>query len=119
MWKLWRAARLHPEPAADDKTAVRVSVRMPDGERLIRRFDGELDVEEIYAFVDCWDILRDGAESKEASKPTDFKHEYSFRLVSPVPRVVYDIKDSGSLRERLGRSANLMVETVDADEENE
>ena len=119
MWKLWRAARLQAEPAPDDKNAVRVSVRMPDGERLIRRFDGELDVEEIYAFVDCWDILKNGAESKEASQPMAYKHEYAFRLVSPVPRVVYDLKGSGSIRERVGRSANLMVETIDVEEENE
>jgi FAS-associated factor 2 len=50
---------------------------------------------------------------KEASEPKDFMHEYTFRLVSPMPRVEYDLEGSGSIRERLGRNATLHVEAID------
>jgi FAS-associated factor 2 len=111
-WKLWRASRMRPTPAAGSKDAVNVRIKLPGGGMEVQRFDGGLDVEEIYAFVECKDIL-DTAMSKEASEPKDFMHEYTFRLVSPMPRVEYDLEDSGSIRERLGRNATLHVEAID------
>jgi FAS-associated factor 2 len=115
-WKLWRAAHIKPEPPASDKNATRVSLRLPDGQRLIRRFDGTSTVEEIYAFVECWEILKAEAENKEAIKPEKFKHQYGFRLVSPMPRIVYDVKETDSISSVIGRSSNLIVETIDEEE---
>jgi FAS-associated factor 2 len=103
---------MHPTPPAGSRDAVNVRIKLPGGGMEVRRFDGGLDVEEIYAFVECKDIL-DSAISKEASEPKDFKHEYPFRLVSPIPRVEYDLETSGSIRERVGRNATLHVETID------
>lgn len=119
-WKYWRAARITPEPSANDKTAIRVSLRLPNGERIVRRFPGEVSVEEIYALVECWECLKEDSISKEAQKPEGFQHVYNFNLVSPMPRVVYDWKDQQSISSKIGRSANLIVEKlVDEDDEDE
>jgi len=37
--------------------------------------------------------------------------------VSPMPRTLYESTNLGTAREVIGRSANLIVETIDEDEE--
>jgi FAS-associated factor 2 len=129
-WRRWRAARLAAsEPseaavaAAQEKGApvVRVSIRMPGGERVVRRFEAGVPVEEVYALVECWPLLSDAtlSPSKEARRPEGYEHANAFRLVSPIPRVVLDVEDAGSIGERIGRSANLIVETAADDEEDD
>jgi FAS-associated factor 2 len=126
-WRRWRAARLAgSEPGGDvaekGRPAVRVSIRMPGGERVVRRFEAGLPVEEVYALVECWPLLSDPSQSlgKEARRPEGYEHVYAFRLVSPMPRVVLAVEDAGSIGERIGRSANLIVEAaVDEDEDEE
>jgi FAS-associated factor 2 len=60
---------------------------------------------------------------KEATEPVDYDHVYKFRLVSPMPREVYDLETQGSIRDRIGRSGNLIVENIvaedDSDEDDE
>lgn len=116
-WKLWRAARILPEPKVDDTTAVRLSIRLVDGERAVRRFVGTASVEEIYAYVECFDLVKQGQPSKEAVKPEGFVHKYGFNLVSPMPRTVYESTNPKALREVLGRSANLIMETIEDEDE--
>lgn len=112
-WRRWRASRIAPEPA-DGKDAVRISLRMPDGERIVRRFDISMGVEEVYAFVECYGVEGDG----HGKEPHGFKHEYGFRLVSPMPREVFDVADRATIGGRLGRSANLIVERLDGGDED-
>ncbi|KAI9726511.1 MAG: hypothetical protein M1828_001333 [Chrysothrix sp. TS-e1954] len=116
-WKRWRASRLEAEPE-NAKEGVRVSIRLPDGTRVIRRFVESLNLEEVYAFVECYDeIIGKSSEQQrpvDSTKPKDFDHAYRFRLVSPMPREVYDLEgQSGTIRERIGRSGNLIVEKAD------
>ncbi|KAK4976565.1 UBX domain-containing protein 10 [Elasticomyces elasticus] len=120
-WKRWRIQSLPAEPGPDTKDAVRISVRLPDGERIIRRFGSDADIEQLYAFVECHDILQAESESeiseKEARPPEKYEHVYAFQLVSPMPREVYEVAKGGTIRERVGRSGNLIVERlVDEDE---
>lgn len=120
-WRRWRAQSVPGEPGAEVKDAVRISLRLPSGERVIRKFQPEADLEELYAFVECHDLLKDNAElsEKEVQEPADYDHEYKFQLVSPMPREVYDLGKGGSIRERIGRSGNLIVEKTVPDEEDE
>ena len=121
-WRKWRAQSISAEPSADAKDVVRISVRMPSGERVVRRFAGAAEVEELYAFVDCHEILQDeeALSEKEVQRPSGYEHEFGFQLVSPMPREVYDLEKGGSLKTRIGRSGNLIVEkTVLEDEEDE
>ncbi|EER26789.1 UBX-domain containing protein [Coccidioides posadasii C735 delta SOWgp] len=123
-WKRWRAQSIPAEPPVTDKEAVRISLRLTSGERVVRRFDGHADIEELYAFVECYDILN--PESKESAssavevtEPEGFEHKYGFRLVSPMPRIVYELAAGGSIKQRIGRGGNLLVETIDDDDSSE
>ena len=120
-WKRWRARSILAEPGQDVKDVARVSIRLTSGERIIRRFAGNAEMEELYAFVECFDALRAGEDLSAATEPTEptgHKHSYKFCLVSPMPRTVYDIESGGTVVGRLGRSGNLIVEPInDEDEE--
>jgi FAS-associated factor 2 len=122
-WRRWRVQSVPDEPGAEVKEVVRVSVRLPSGERVVRKFAAEAELEELYAFVECYDLLGEDAvmEEKEVQEPEGYEHVYKFQLVSPMPREVYDLNKTGSLRERIGRSGNLIVERVvgEDDEEDE
>ncbi|PWY84089.1 UBX domain protein [Aspergillus eucalypticola CBS 122712] len=121
-WKQWRAQTIPEEPGPDVKDAVRISIRLPSGERVIRKFAPDASLDELYAFVECYDILKEPTEkAAEAVKPEGFEHQYGFRLVSPMPRVVYEVEAGGSVRDKIGRGGNLLVEPIDdgSDEESE
>ncbi|KAK3627137.1 UBX domain-containing protein 10 [Elasticomyces elasticus] len=129
-WRRWRARGIAAEPGTEVKDAVRISLRMVDGERVVRRFAADAELEELYAFVECYGLLQSEAmkeqeevtEEKVVQEPENYKDEYKFRLVSPMPREVYDLEKGGRIRDRIGRSGNLIVERVvgeDDDEEEE
>ena len=120
-WRRWRAQKIQDEPSADVKEATRISVRMPSGERIVRRFATDSAMEELYAFVECYDELQDEGHlsEKEVPQPQGYDHEYAFQLVSPMPREVYDLDTGGTIRSRIGRSGNLIVEKTTLDDEEE
>ncbi|KAF1835823.1 hypothetical protein BDW02DRAFT_567584 [Decorospora gaudefroyi] len=127
-WRRWRASTLAAEPvAAPDKDVVRISLRMPNAERVVRRFESDALIEDLYAFVECYDFLKPREEQEEeedvdvsnVEKPEGFVHEYKFLLVSPMPREVYDVQTGGTIKERIGRSGNLIVERLHLEEEEE
>ncbi|KAK3648735.1 UBX domain-containing protein 10 [Elasticomyces elasticus] len=127
LWRRWRARGIGAEPGTEVKDAVRISLRMVDGERVVRRFSPEAELEELYAFVECYDLLHgdqeEVTEEKSVEEPEGYEHVYKFRLVSPMPREVYDLEKGGRIRDRIGRSGNLIVERVvgedDEDEEDD
>lgn len=118
-WRKWRAASLPAEPSSDAKNTVRISIRLPSAQRVVRAFAPDADIEELYAFVECYDVLQSGASVEGAEQPAGFEHEYAFQLVSPMPREVFDVRDGGTVGERIGRSGNLIVERVGGDESDE
>ena len=115
-WKVWRAQSLPSEPTSSDSEVIRVSIRMPSGERVVRKFRAEADMEELYAFVECYDVSSDARRSSQASEPLGYEHIYRFRLVSPMPRMVYDLAGGKSVGSQVGRSGNLIVEPIDDEE---
>ena len=118
-WRKWRARSIPQEPDATSKDAIRVSIRMPSGERVIRRFNSEADLEELYAFVECYDLLSNGDTKADVSEPAGYGHIYQFQLVSPMPRKVYAVDDGGTIEDRIGKGANLIVEPVKEAESDE
>jgi len=66
------ARSIAPEPPSDDRRAVRIAIRLPDGSRLQRRFSPESRVEAIYDFVDSQRVLSE------------------YDLVSSHPRQIYN-----------------------------
>jgi FAS-associated factor 2 len=117
-WKQWRAQTLSAEPGPDVKDTVRVSVRLPSGERIMRKFAADADIEELYAVVECYGALQN-ADAPAAIEPEGFVHEYTFRLVSPMPREVYPVEEGGTIREKIGRGGNLLVEPIQEEEDAE
>jgi FAS-associated factor 2 len=118
-WRKWRASSLSAEPGADEKDVVRISVRMPSGERVIRKFSADAHIEELYAFVECYDVLQAGEADEKVEEPAGFEHEYKFQLVSPMPREAYELAKGGTIKERIGRSGNLIVERTDVEDEED
>lgn len=120
-WRKWRASRIDPEPSAGSKDIVRIALKMPEAARVMRRFKGGDGIEELYAFVDCYEFLQDGstAQGEDVSEPEGYKHEFDFRLVQTLPRVVYGVEDGGTIGERVGRSGNLIVEPIKDDEDED
>lgn len=118
-WKVWRAQRMVPAPGPDATDVTRISIRMTSGERVIRKFADSATIEELYAFVECYDILQSGTPAEPATEPRGYKHEYGFRLVSPIPRVVYDVANEGTVGDRLGSSGTLIVESISSDDEED
>lgn len=118
-WKRWRAVRVHAEPDKEDKTAVRIQLRLPDGERVIRRFDKDAELEELYAYVECHDYVHRNEKGEEDTEkapqhpPEGFTHSYTFQLVSPMPRQVYGLEKGGKISDTVGKSASLIVEKLD------
>lgn len=113
-WKLWRAQSIPPEPTSSDDV-TRVSIRMTSGERVVRKFRAEADMEELYAFVECYDILPNQQSPSNVAEPSNYEHLYRFRLVSPMPRTIYDFVGGDTVGSKIGRSGNLLVEPIDDD----
>lgn len=118
-WCKWRASLIPGEPGSQEKDVVRISLRMPNAERVIRKFSADSGIEELYAFVECYDVLQSGESFEGVEQPQGFEHEYKFQLVSPMPREVYDVKGGGTIKERIGRSGNLIVERTDIESDDE
>ncbi|KAL8927272.1 MAG: hypothetical protein Q9208_002449 [Pyrenodesmia sp. 3 TL-2023] len=112
-WRLWRAQSILPEPTSSADEVTRVSIRMTSGERIVRKFRAEADIEELYAFVECYDKLSQNPASSTVAEPSNYEHQYRFRLVSPLPRIVYDLTSGETIGSKVGRSGNLLVEPID------
>jgi FAS-associated factor 2 len=120
-WRQWRAQNIAPEPPADSKDVVRIALKLPEAARITRRFSAQASIDELYAFVDCYEFLNSSSPSETPSitKPEAYTHLFDFRLVSTLPRVVYAPDAAGTLSELIGKNGNLIVEPISDDEEEE
>jgi FAS-associated factor 2 len=116
-WKQWRAKSIAPEPSLESKDIVRIALKMPEAARITRRFASDASIEELYAFVECYDVLQEGAAG-DVTRPEKYDHKYDFRLVSVMPRAVY-AAEGGTIGEKVGKSGNLIVERTKDDEDEE
>lgn len=120
-WKLWRAQSLSEEPGAGAKDAIRVSIRLPSGERLIRKFGPDATMEELYAFVECHKVLKEmgGQSTTKLQAPEGYEHKFEFRLISPMPRTTYEPDKGVLIGERVGKNSNLIFEPISDEEETD
>jgi len=86
------ARTIAPEPSADDRRAVRIAVRLPDGSRLQRRFAPESQLQAVYDFVDSQKELKE------------------YDLVASHPRQVYANRDQTLTQAGLQGQSLLSVE---------
>ena len=118
-WRQWRAKSVLAEPGADNKNVVRIALKMPEAARITRKFPAEAEIEELYAFVECYEFVKGGAEVESVSKPEGYEHKFDFRLVSTLPRVIYEPDQKGSIADRVGKNGNLIVEPIKDDEDED
>jgi FAS-associated factor 2 len=118
-WRQWRAKSVLPEPCPNSKDVVRIALKMPEAARIMRKFPADAAIEELYAFVECYEFVKDGADVEAVPKPEGYEHKFDFRLVSTLPRVVYEPDQGGTIAERVGKSGNLIVEPIKDDEVEE
>lgn len=120
-----RRDRLPAEPGAQDP-AARVQLRFPSGDRVVRRFAKGTTMEEVYRWVECCPERHASEEGEEDSEMDDeevkrlvrgYNHVYGFKLVSPMPRKVFEVGSKSVEDVGLWPSANLIVEEIDEDEE--
>lgn len=102
-WIAWRTARFDAQPAEPEGPSARVLMRLPSGERVVRKFAGSDSVRTIYEFVLCkLRPAQTAAESTELSAypPENFQPKFNFELASPMPRKVLQPSDT-PIREEL------------------
>lgn len=87
-WKLWRISQLGPEFDSPTERPARISVRMLSGERIVRKFSADQTIEDIYAFVECYDLISDPSTviPEKVQPPAGYVHKYFFNLASTLPR---------------------------------
>lgn len=128
-WRAWRATQITREPPANDKNVVRVALKLPNefagAGRVIRRFPQDASLEELYAFVDCYDKLQELEDAGDAKQPTpveapkNYEHKYQFQIASTLPRVVYEPSATTTMGQSIGKSGNLIVEQLILDSDGE
>ncbi|TVY87885.1 UBX domain-containing protein [Lachnellula willkommii] len=119
-WRRWRASEIKVEPSADEKDVVRIALKMPEAARIMRRFRASDSMLDLYDFVECYEYLQDGGSSEKVpEKPENYEHEYKFRLVSTLPRVVYEAELAATIGDKVGRNGNLIVEPIAEDDDEE
>jgi len=114
---------LPTEPAVGETGCARLSFKLWNGERVIRRFRGDEPVEHVYIFIETIEFRENGSKAEiqlEAEEHVGYKHAYDFVLISPFPRTkVTDREQQIKDEPALWPSASLVVELVDenADED--
>ncbi len=121
-WRRWRATTIVPEPGASDKDTVRLALNMPvstNAGRVVRRFPSSTTFEELYAFVECYNLLEAEASDEKAEPPEGYQHKFGFRISSVMPRETFEASSTVTVGEKLGRGGNLIVEETSYDDDEE
>ncbi|TPX46924.1 hypothetical protein SeLEV6574_g02948 [Synchytrium endobioticum] len=98
------AEKLPPEPPLSEPGQAKINVRLPNGERMIRRFRGTDKIEALFAFIGSKDL-------------SPLSEEADFILASTFPRKLYADGSQTIQAAGLVPNASLVVEEVDNDDE--
>ncbi|KAI9361780.1 thioredoxin-like protein [Pilaira anomala] len=99
---------------------TKISFRLADGERVIRKFDGNDSLETLYQFVEAYPYLKQ-YNKVSPSPPVNYQHEYKFSIHSSYPRTVYEPNTEIKIKDQKGLwpSATLIVDSNEEAEEEE
>lgn len=107
-WRMWKAGTLQ-EPT--EGRVARISFRMPDGSRVIRKFSADATIDDVHVWVD---LHLNPVEGTAPSAPSNYTHEYDFTLAVPLPRnVLTPTNDPVSTNAKIFPSGSLIVEMID------
>ncbi|KAK9480638.1 hypothetical protein V1514DRAFT_288875 [Lipomyces japonicus] len=151
-YRAWRAAELKAQlidfnnsilTTTKNNNIARISIRLTSGDRIVARFFADSQtVEDVYAFIDVYDLLYPQTHqqfpasttaqtlaastsslpssslsslSKKLVNPAGYNHVYKFNLVSPMPRYVLPIDAEKLIKDEktLWPNGNLIVEEIE------
>ncbi|CAG8478610.1 10070_t:CDS:2 [Ambispora gerdemannii] len=121
-WRRWALSQLPIEPAQVQDDVAQLVFKLPDGQRIMRNFDGSDSIETVYTFVDTYNLRKElsSLSSVPLSPPRNYVHSFDFLLVSPYPRTVHYPDKNKTIKEEseLWTRAQLLVQrNVDESEE--
>jgi FAS-associated factor 2 len=110
------------EEQTETEKMTKISFRLANGDRVIRKFKATDSLERLYQFVEIYPFLQEQEQSvgiKELPTNKDYKHKFSFTIHSPFPRTVYQADSTILIQDEksLWPSATLIVDTIDDEEE--
>ncbi len=75
---------------------AKISIKFGDGERVLREFDPEDTLEDVFIFIECYRFKREHQdddsddeeedEEEDIVEPVGYEHNFTFDLISPFPR---------------------------------
>jgi FAS-associated factor 2 len=100
-----------------DEKVTKISFRLTNGERVIRKFSGSDSLRVLYEFVEVYPYLNTLEPLDQP--PENYTHEFKFSIHSPFPRTVYQPDSETKLADVKGLwpSATLIVDTEEEEEE--
>ncbi|KXN70556.1 UBX-domain-containing protein [Conidiobolus coronatus NRRL 28638] len=106
---------LPPEPAATEKNIAKIQFRLPDNNRVVRRFSANDTIQTLYNYVETLQTEPEEDQIELNSElPSNYVHETKFVIVSPFPRVQYEPSETTlESCKGLWPSTSLVVEPVD------
>ncbi|CAG8445113.1 2055_t:CDS:2 [Scutellospora calospora] len=118
-WRRWALTQLPNEPHQNETDVTKLSFRLLNGERVVRRFRADDTVEMVYIFVDTYHIRNETSSSSTILPPKDYVHTFDFLLVSPFPRTVHHADKFKTIKNESGLwpSANLIVEGLSTEDD--
>ncbi|KAI8878707.1 UBX-domain-containing protein, partial [Backusella circina FSU 941] len=108
-----------PDEPTEGKMA-KISFRLADGDRVIRKFREDTTVKSLYEFVQVYPLLKENKSKPSMDiEPQDYNHEFKFTIHSPFPRTEYGLDNTDKLCDikSLWPSATLVVDAVDDEED--
>ncbi|KAG8849328.1 hypothetical protein FRB96_000864 [Tulasnella sp. 330] len=112
-WRQHVHANLTPEPGPETRGRLRIGIRLPNGQRLVRFFKPDENIEALYTWADTGFLASPSAHGEPASlPPADYKPEFEFSLASSFPREEVPLIEGKILGDvnALKGGANLVVE---------
>lgn len=111
-WRRWRKATLPTEPKFG---GLRIGVRLPSGNRVIRVFSPSEPVEVLYGFVDTQFLPPNSGDTTPpapAGPPAGYEHSFDFGLATAYPRKEVPLETGKTLgqMDALKGGGNLVVE---------
>lgn len=120
-WKKWAKVNIFPE---EDSQGIRLAFKLPDGRRVIRKFNPDTKLNILYTFIECFDVNVD--EIVNDSDIDDYIHQFDFKMFTSYPRQYIPNDFYKSLKDFKGleNGGNVAIESLNnnvssSDEEDE
>ncbi|KAK0725720.1 hypothetical protein B0H67DRAFT_138210 [Lasiosphaeris hirsuta] len=105
-WRKWRATTIAAEPNAGVRLALNMPVSLGGGR-------------ELYAFVECYNLLQEPLPDEKVAKPDGYEHKYAIQIASVLPRETLEPSEYVTISEKMGRGGSLVVEDISHDDDDD